>query len=172
MYPYQILNFNNFSPSSRFFILSIFWSFLKLFSIIYLCLILYIPLVTFINTNNINGQICSPPKKASSPTFCYISSSYSCSLLRKVSTSVDSSSAGTKLSIGTSSILMSKPHSLAKMTTFRCTSLPDRSSLGSGSVYPRSLAVRTTWLQGVVPSYVLKRYDRVPEKTPKDYQYL
>ncbi len=64
-----------------------------------------------------------------------------------------------------------RPVNRARMVSFLATSMPFRSSLGSGSVKPASLAFATIWLQlrGTSSSTgekVLKRYDIVPEKTP------
>ena len=59
---------------------------------------------------------------------------------------------GTNDSIGISLNSKDKPHSRAKIVTFLATSTPDKSSLGSGSVYPFALASATTsenFLSGV-----------------------
>ena len=74
-----------------------------------------------------------------------ISSSYSGSAAMNASTdSVSRRGSGTRDCTGMSSSSRSKPHSRARMTTLRATSVPLRSSRGSGSVYPSSFAVLTT----------------------------
>lgn len=55
---------------------------------------------------------------------------------------------------------------LARMVTFLATSMPARSSLGSGSVYPRALASVTMSEKGLSWLNMLKMYDRVPLKMP------
>mmetsp|Transcript_40007 Transcript_40007/g.96253 ORF Transcript_40007/g.96253 Transcript_40007/m.96253 type:complete len:234 (-) Transcript_40007:696-1397(-) len=83
------------------------------------------------------------------------------------SASTSSSSRGTKLSTLTSSKLIINPDSRAAMTTFLATSMPFRSSRGSGSVYPAPFACDTICEKGELPSHVLKRKDMVPLNTPR-----
>ena len=63
-------------------------------------------------------------------------------------------------------VVNSIPISRARITTLRPTSIPDRSSLGSGSVYPLACASLTISENGRLPSKLLNRYERVPERMP------
>jgi len=54
----------------------------------------------------------------------------------------------------------------AKINSFRCTSRPDKSSRGSGSVIPCESASKSSTEKSVEPSYVSNSHDKVPEKIP------
>ena len=69
-------------------------------------------------------------------------------------------------STGTSSRSTSTPQARARIVTLRATSVPDRSSRGSGSVKPFSFASAITSENFIPGLYVLKRYESVPEKMP------
>mmetsp|Transcript_57167 Transcript_57167/g.185136 ORF Transcript_57167/g.185136 Transcript_57167/m.185136 type:complete len:231 (-) Transcript_57167:332-1024(-) len=62
-----------------------------------------------------------------------------------------------------------KPHSRARIVTLRPTSVPLRSSLGSGSVKPLFLASFTTSEYFMPGFHVLKMYERVPLKMPSTF---
>ena len=59
------------------------------------------------------------------------------------------------------------PISLARITVFLATSIPERSSRGSGSVYPNSFAFNTRLEKGILPSYDANNHARDPEKIPE-----
>ena len=64
---------------------------------------------------------------------------------------------GTSPSTRTSDISNPKPISRAKIMSFLATSMPDKSSRGSGSVKPFALAVLTIEEKASLPSKTLKR---------------
>ena len=77
-----------------------------------------------------------------------------------------SSAFGTSPSTCTSAISRVSPISRPRMMSLRATSIPDRSSRGSGSVYPLVLAAPTMEEKLSRPSKTLNRYASVPEKIP------
>mmetsp|Transcript_4917 Transcript_4917/g.17174 ORF Transcript_4917/g.17174 Transcript_4917/m.17174 type:complete len:318 (-) Transcript_4917:202-1155(-) len=76
------------------------------------------------------------------------------------------SSGGYRLSTATSDISSLAPVALARMSALRATSVPPRSSLGSGSVYPASFASLTTSLKVLPASRPLMTKPSVPLKAP------
>mmetsp|Transcript_23921 Transcript_23921/g.74815 ORF Transcript_23921/g.74815 Transcript_23921/m.74815 type:complete len:211 (+) Transcript_23921:205-837(+) len=118
-------------------------------------------------TSTVPTKRSTSPFASASAIFSLISPSKSGSLLMYSSTlAVSRSGSGTRLSTGTSSSSSMRPASRASVTTLRATSVPERSSRGSGSVNPSSLAC-LTMSEKLSPGWkVLKMYESVPEKIP------
>ncbi|CSB39768.1 Uncharacterised protein [Vibrio cholerae] len=77
--------------------------------------------------------------------------------------------AGSACSTSTSLSSNSYPASRAKISNLRATSIPERSSRGSGSVKPFSLASCVAWLKVMPSSNLPKIKEREPERIPLNF---